>query len=545
MHRGTPRSRTLHGTPRDGGSPGFATPPLMYRQRTVSQDSEPPFQRTLFRDDMSGTYRSIHYDGSDDDDFGEEDDLDDEEEDDTPVYRPLPKRKGWLRFHFTKRAIWTRVSGIMGYLWLCLPFVCLIIAFAYPQYLISVIQSSPGSLTSQGHSQAQTIASIQVHLNAMINDMEMLKKRHRDHDAKMDELLFLHEQTAQTVERMAGGERTADYSIDNSPSSHVENLIDAAVKKAQRDLSAEVSAMLAPLEVSIAQLSQQTSVLESNVHDQSTRLQKTIEVAAHQSVDNEVDARIQTQVEHDMARLRTDLDAWVQDETSRMAAKVQDHVVTEVRARLAEGQGARGNNSDCSSPAPQRFDHANIANGASIARDFTGPMWGFFYDRLFAEPAYTSPSYSIFPLCSLLGGRCPLKESHPETAISACSSGKLTIKFSQPTMANTVVIYHPSRDEGVYWRSAPNAFKVTGHALDHDTQEVTSTELGYFEYKDDMKTQEFLLRPEVYLFSTDLVPCSAAATPILGLTLDVMSNHGSTNYTCIYRVRVFGKKTLN
>ncbi|KDO29062.1 hypothetical protein SPRG_06117 [Saprolegnia parasitica CBS 223.65] len=536
MHRATPGSARKGR--RESGSPGFETPPLMVRQRLASQDSvDPPFQRTLFRDDVSGAYGSMLDDDDDDDDEdGEAYDSEDEHEAmQRMANRPLGKKRlPWYRTKPSMRAAVDGLARVMEYTWLFLPGLCLAVAFIYPQYLIRVVQSSSGSLTSHGHSQAQAISSIQVHLDAMIHDMDALKKAQRDQSSKMDELRFLHEQTA---ERMPDAERVSTESFPCSGAEHTEEMVSSAVQKTLRDMTADVQNMLGPLESTIASLSGQVSALEESSRVQHTRL-----VAAEGILDAlateapRLEAADYTeahlQLTQEMARFKTDLATWIREETSRISS--------EIRATLTSRRSSQG-----------RIDYASRANGARVAMyksDFFGSWLESLLMNWMSPAPYTSPSYSDFPLCSLLGTSCPLTSSNPETTIAdspvgqlpTCwslqgSSGKLTIQFRDPIVAETVQLYRPETANDGAGNSnastAPKMFQVTGLALDPVLQRVLSVDLGTFEFAaDGPSTQEFALS------------ALASRTPIDGVTLHVLSNYGHDKYTCLYRIGVFGQK---
>ncbi|EQC33116.1 hypothetical protein SDRG_09104 [Saprolegnia diclina VS20] len=539
MHRATPGSARKGR--RESGSPGFETPPLMVRQRLASQESvDPPFQRTLFRDDVSGAYGSMldEDDDEDDDEDGEAYESEDEHAAmQRMANRPLGKKRlPWYRTKPSMRAAVDGLARVMGYTWLFLPVLCLAVAFIYPQYLISVVQSSSGSLTSHGHSQAQAISTIQVHVDAMIHDMDALKKAHRDQSSKMNQLLVLHQQTTKTVEHMAGAEHSSTEPIPRSVLEHMEEMVAGAVQKALLGMTADVQSMLAPLESTIASLSGQVSTLKESSRAQDTRLQSTETIVAAWDTKNpRPDAadysEAHVQLAQEMARFKADLATWMREETSRVSS--------ELRTTLASS----------TSSSPGRIDYASRANGARVAM-YKSDFFGSWVEALFMNwmsPApYTSPSYSDFPLCSLLGTSCPLTSSNPETTITDSplgqppncwslqgSSGKLTIHFRDAILADTVQLYRPETTDsaGTNASTAPKMFQVTGLALDPVLQRVLSVDLGTFEFAaGGPSTQEFALSG------------LAARTPVDGVTLHILSNHGHDKYTCLYRIGVFGQK---
>ncbi|OQR96271.1 hypothetical protein THRCLA_07342 [Thraustotheca clavata] len=491
------------------------------RARAQSEESdmlEPPYQRTLFRDDVSGDY--------------EHEDSEDEEDEDAPVFHPAVQERR------VKMTYALEVLGkVLSYLWLLLPFGCLFVAFLFPQYLVGVIQSPAGSLTSENHGHAQAIASIQVHLDAMINDMDGIKKIQRQQDAKMDELLFLHEHTSRTVERLADGERIAAGNVPSSVWNHMEEMVQTAVKKNVRELKAELKSLFNSLELSIMDLSSQSTLLEKDVKAQKDRL-NTMDSIFDSTPSAELITLLEKRIQDGVAKMKDDLVQLVKMESERLMKESEEKI-----AKIKGELDPQVTPQDFYDGAINRVDYANKANGAVVvyykSSFFKWSLQSFLMNFM-ASTQYTSKSYHAFPMCSILGDACPSFNYVPETAISsnvdigncwgfAGSSGMLTIKFRSPILADTLQLYHIKPNIASDFSSAPRMIQVTG--LVSTIDRLSSVELGTFEYsKNGRPYQHFALHPE------------AASTLLDGIIFRVLSNHGNPKYTCVYRVSVFGQE---
>lgn len=100
-------------------------------------------------------------------------------------------------------------------------------------YLIAAIQATPSSLTSSGQGHLNSMGSIQVHMDSIIKDIEHFKKFQKEQESRIEEVIFLYEQTTKNIETLAdrsGGDLPAGV-LD-----HVAEMIQVSLKKSVRDL---------------------------------------------------------------------------------------------------------------------------------------------------------------------------------------------------------------------------------------------------------------------------------------------------------------------
>lgn len=109
------------------------------------------------------------------------------------------------------------------------------------------------------------------------------------------------------------------------------------------------------------------------------------------------------------------------------------------------------------------------------------------------------------------------------------SSGYIVIQLSEPILPNQFSLEHISKSMSPSGRidSAPREFNVLGLQSEKDKEPVL---LGEYVYVDDANPLQF--------FPVQFPPDKA----FLFIELDVKSNHGNINYTCIYRFRVHGTR---
>jgi len=110
----------------------------------------------------------------------------------------------------------------------------------------------------------------------------------------------------------------------------------------------------------------------------------------------------------------------------------------------------------------------------------------------------------------------------------------LTVRFSKPIFANSVTIDHIPEEIATDFSSAPKEFRVLGVAVDRAREAVEFLPFGNFTYqRDGTASQTFRLTSSL----TQRVAIDAA-------TLEIVSNHGHSEYTCLYRFQVHGTPAL-
>ena len=80
--------------------------------------------------------------------------------------------------------------------------------------------------------------------------------------------------------------------------------------------------------------------------------------------------------------------------------------------------------------------------------------------------------------------------------------------------------------------SAPKAFAVFGLRTEHDQNPVR---LGSYEY-------DAVGGPSLQFFPVEKETLVATVEPFQLVELEITSNHGHPEYTCLYRFRVHGRK---
>jgi SUN domain-containing protein 1/2 len=105
------------------------------------------------------------------------------------------------------------------------------------------------------------------------------------------------------------------------------------------------------------------------------------------------------------------------------------------------------------------------------------------------------------------------------------SSGYVTIRLSTSIIPDSIFISHVAIQETMH--SALRDFKLFGHKNDWNADKPVEIMTGTFDAHGS-RTQEFTI-PEDMNDSYQI------------FSLKVLSNHGQPDYTCLYRVKIFGQ----
>lgn len=205
-----------------------------------------------------------------------------------------------------------------------------------------------------------------------------------------------------------------------------------------------------------------------------------------------------------------------------------------------------------SEPAPPRIDYANRRSGGLVMHDVSSDT--FVPDRLKFDRvvervmqswvgAKTAETVArtvaaVLPLPSvlrLLGADAGV--GSPEDAIStdmslgscwpmAGRSGLLIVKLFQQVSITEVAIGHIARSEAIDLRSAPRAFSM--FASDEHGRELRLLAEGEYSLE-SRPSQSFKVADE-----------ATAHGPVQFVALQIHSNHGHADYTCLYSFKVFG-----
>ena len=139
---------------------------------------------------------------------------------------------------------------------------------------------------------------------------------------------------------------------------------------------------------------------------------------------------------------------------------------------------------------------------------------------------------------------------HPDITPGNCwaffgTQGSLTVHLARPVQIVSIGLEHTPWSSSWVHTSAPREFRVVAYlckdrsgSLPHVSSE--QVELGVFEYQvgPSSKHLQVFAVPEEIL-STD----AAQAANVCMVRLDILSNHGNKDYTCLYRFRVHGRST--
>jgi len=158
----------------------------------------------------------------------------------------------------------------------------------------------------------------------------------------------------------------------------------------------------------------------------------------------------------------------------------------------------------------------------------------------------TGPLYSLFGIPVWYASSSPREVIKPEVHPGRCwamdgRAGFVTVQLRGAVMVTEVSLEHipravaPSEEDQT---AAPKEFLVVGKEYDMSSPDMI---LGRFAYRlSDKPIQGFKLKDPI-CFSDDASKCGPNKQVFRIVTLQVLSNHGNADFTCIYRFRVHGK----
>src|SRR5690606_33279769 len=117
----------------------------------------------------------------------------------------------------------------------------------------------------------------------------------------------------------------------------------------------------------------------------------------------------------------------------------------------------------------------------------------------------------------------------PDTSLGNCwaftgSTGYVVVQLSNPVIPEAFSIDHVHESISPDFSSAPREFQVVGYEFDSTDGKV----LGKFEYKKGKgAVQTFPVKEE---------------KSFLIYKLHILSNYGNKDFTCLYRLRIHGKR---
>lgn len=110
----------------------------------------------------------------------------------------------------------------------------------------------------------------------------------------------------------------------------------------------------------------------------------------------------------------------------------------------------------------------------------------------------------------------------------AGSTGHISVLLSKPIIPTEFAIEHIADTPNLKRSSAPKTFRVFSVNTDSDEEEL----LGEYEYT--------LTGPSTQLFKVQNTPHQSVKM----IKLSITSNHGHSEYTCLYRFRVYSSNTV-
>ncbi|ETV87813.1 hypothetical protein, variant [Aphanomyces astaci] len=341
------------------------------------------------------------------------------------------------RVHAVAVSAFRMLLEVVNLTWFLLPFICLVVALVLPRYLIAAIQATPASLAAPGQGHVNSMSSIQAHMDAMIKDIGHFKKFQHEHEARIEEVMILYDQTTKQLDTLVDTTRSATSGGNNGAVlEHVTDMIQTALKKSIRDLKSEYKAALQPLEASLRQISTQATLLESDVKTHKARLtdvEDLVEGTKAQLLDATspqlLERQIASIVATELVVVQAKVSRAVAEETARLRNATQGDLERLVDRKVAAWTVHTSRPDDSTTPgtaAPSgRVDYASFASGGRVVRHKTdlvgGSSWASAVQNLFfatsSSSTFTSKSLTPFPLCSIVAGQS-CQNSKPETAIS-------------------------------------------------------------------------------------------------------------------------------
>ncbi|KAI9922779.1 hypothetical protein PsorP6_002435 [Peronosclerospora sorghi] len=475
-------------------------------------------------------------------------------------------------------------------LWLLAPLCCFLIAITVPQYLTTAIQYVDiFSSKVIGSRRGANAASLEIEaMRSMVQDVVDTKL------LDMNEEIGLLQQTVKSQEReikalkslhdtlhRAHEETLHMFSLVESDSAitvHIENVVAKRTEELWEkflDTSLQLQQDVRAATTQQAQLSDVVKVQDEKMNVVQDMVKKSL-TASKSNASNEYARGCGMKKEFTdwCDAFERNMESEVQRKMQAIENRVSRVLQEEKDAFSSSANALRG--LDATDPGilrvievavqaveikkTGRVDHAAIANGASVIhserdllyQDKLSPMQLLTRfiglsdsedDNRFTSPSFRRAPSPFFGL-SLSSGEIPWwisrHNGRPETALSetmeigscwgiAGSSGRLSVKFAQQIVADSVTIDHIPAQIASDFSSAPNDFRIVG-ILGHPLRDtVDFIFFGNFSYtRNGPASQTFKL----------ISPQNSAVD---GIALEVLTNHGHSEYTCLYRFRVHGQ----
>ncbi|CAI5714338.1 unnamed protein product [Hyaloperonospora brassicae] len=493
------------------------------------------------------------------------------------AYLQIPRRAGglWQELVVESKAAKTVLKGLrrlwrlvlrnsfmaVNVLWLLAPLCCFAIAISVPQYLKSAIEyvdvfsmSGTGARGSSAHAgvEGETMRSmVQQVVDSQLLGMSEEMKLLRLHSGS-DSIIAAHIEKAVAQRTEGLWERFSESTVQLQQDLHVAREQQAKLLSVVKEQEEKMNSMQ-------DKMIQRTAASRSDAENEYAR-------------EREMRRELVEWRDTFKRELESEIQSRMQGAESRMSRVLQE----EKEALSSSADALRS--LDATDPGilrvievafqaveikkTGRVDHAALANGASVIHSERDLL---YQDRL--SPAqlliqllgprnseddgrFTSPSYrrAPAPFLGLLLSSSEIPwwlsrhNGRPETALSetmeigscwgiAGPSGRLSVKFAQQIVADSITIDHIPAQIASDFSSAPNEFRVLG-ILGHPLREtVDFIFFGNFSYASKGSASQ----------TFKLASSQSQHSAIDGIVLDVLSNHGHPDYTCLYRFRVHGQ----
>ncbi|KAL3671833.1 hypothetical protein V7S43_002502 [Phytophthora oleae] len=476
-------------------------------------------------------------------------------------------------------------------LWLLAPLCCFVIAITVPHYLTNAIQyvdilsakvfgarGSADGTFDNGSMRSVVQEIVDIKMVGMNKEIGLLRQTVVSQEREIEALKLLHDTL-----RHAHDESQQKFSLAE-PTSTITVHIEKVVAKHTEELWEKFVDSTSRLQQDVRAATKQQSVISSALKEQEEKMDSVQDIVEKTSSVPTPDVARETarleEITKEFTKWRNSFELELQSEMQRKVQDIENRVSRalqqEKEALTSSADALRG--LDATDPGilrvievavqaveikkTGRVDHAALANGASVIhserdllyQDSSSPVQLLTQLVGLSNPdddgRFTSPSYRRAPapfLGQLLSsGENPWwlsrHNGRPETALSetmemgscwgiAGSSGRLSVKFAQQIIADAITIDHIPAQIASDFSSAPNEFRVLGISGHPLRETVEFTTFGNFSYASNGASSQ------TFKLSSPL----SQRSPIDGITLEVLSNHGNPEYTCLYRFRVHGQ----
>ncbi|RLN62487.1 hypothetical protein BBP00_00004744 [Phytophthora kernoviae] len=393
-------------------------------------------------------------------------------------------------------------------LWLLAPLCCFVVAITVPQYLTTAIQyvdilstsvtgrtSDPNTM-EKGAMRTVVQEIVDLKLSGMNDQVALLQKTVQSQEREIEALHLLHDSL-----RHAHNEAQQKFSLVESDSAitvHIEKV----VGKHTEELWEKFIGSTSQLQQDLRTTAKQQSVLSTAVKAQEERID------AVQNMVKKTATFSSAEPAHESARgydTRKDFIEWRESFERELQSEVQ-HKVQDIEDRLTR---------------VLQEEKRALSSSADALRGLDATDPGILRVIEVAVQAVEIKKTGRVDHAALANGA---------TVIHSERDG-LIVKFAQQIIADSVTIDHIPAQIAADFRSALNEFRilgVSGHPL---RETVKFIPFGNFSYESNgAASQTFKMTSPV-----------SRRSPIDGMTLEILSNHGHPDFTCLYRFRVHGQ----